>query len=152
MKIVFFALLCLILIGITSYSYAQFTDVNKSSKGIILPEVLVQEELRDIHGNLFAYFESDQIISISPLELNKFLDNQNQTNKEFIMKDGQKYERHQWEIKGDKFKTKHAFSSTKLLDVQENTLVTLITMRHDSFQTQPGDKSRVFWTLERPAN
>ena len=152
MKIVFFALLCLILIGITSYSYAQFTDIKRISEDIILPEVLLQLELRDIHGNLLAYMESDQIIGISPLELNKFLDNQNQTNKEFIMKDGQKFERHQWEIKGDKFLTKNALSSTRLLDLQENRLESLIVMRHDSYQTQPGDKSRVFWTVERPVN
>ena len=61
-----------------SYSYSQNTP---DEKNIELPEVLLQIVLRDSSGGLVAYIETDQFISISPLELNRFLDNQTQTRK-----------------------------------------------------------------------
>ena len=152
MKIILFSLLGLFLIGMVSYSYAQWTNVDKVEYDFELPQVLLQLEVRDPNGGLVSYLEDEQIIGISPMELNRFLDNQNQTRKEFFVKDGTKYESHQWEIRGDKFNVKSAFSSTRLLDIYENELVTLIVMRHDSYQTEPGDSSRVFWTIIRPVS
>jgi len=149
MKIVLFTLLFLILIGITSYSYAQWTVVNETT---ILPEVLLQMELRDSNGSLLAYAQSEQVIGFSPLELNSFLDNQNQTRKEFLIKDDKKYEIQQWEIHGVTFDKRHAYSSTRLLDTVQNEFVILLQMRHDSYQTEPGDTLRVFWTVIRPAS
>jgi len=149
MKIILFSLLCLILIGMISYSYAQYTIVDKNTK---LPEVMLQLELRDSNGGLIAYIESGQIIGISPLELNRFLDNQNQTRKEFLVIDDKKYESQQWEIKGDAYVSQLAYSGTRLLDIYQNEFETLLFMRHDSFQTQPGDTVRIFWTVIRPAN
>jgi len=152
MKIILFSLLCLISIGMISYSYAQFTDVDAKNTDLLLPKVLLQIELRDSNGNLLAYIEVDQIIGISPLELNRFLDNQNQTRKEFFIKDDKKYESQQWEVIGDAFTIKSAYSSTRLLESYQNELITLLVMRHDSYQTQPGDKSKLFWTIIRPAS
>jgi len=152
MKIVLFSLLCLTLIGMISYSYAQFTMIESVDENTVVPEVLLQLELRDSNGGLLAYFESDQILSISPIELNKFLDIQNQTIKEFFIKDDKKYESQKWEIRGDAFTLQSAYSITRLMDVQENELETLLQMRHDSFQTFPGDTSRLFWTIIRPAS
>ena len=151
MKIVLFSLLCLIMIGMISYSYAQFTDVDGKNTDLLL-KVLLQIEVRDSNGNLLAYLEVDQIIGISPLELNRFLDNQNQTSKEFFIKDDKKYESQQWEIIGDAFTLKSAYSSTRLLDSYQNELITLLVMRHDSYQTQPGDTTRIFWTIIRPVS
>jgi len=149
MKIILFSLLCLILIGMISYSYAQYTIVDRNTK---LPEVMLQLELRDSNGGLIAYIESEQIIGISPLELNRFLDNQNQTRKEFLVIDDKKYESQQWEIRGDAYVEQLAYSGTRLLDIYQNEFETLLFMRHDSFQTQPGDTVRIFWTVIRPAS
>jgi len=149
MKIVLFSLLCLILIGITLYSYAQMIIPDKDTK---LPEVMVQMELRDSNGSLVAYIETEEIRGISPLELNRFLDNQNQTRKEFLIKDDKKYELQQWESIGQTYDKKDSLSITRLLDVDQNELVILLVMRFDSFQVQPGDIVRVFWTVIRPAS
>jgi len=91
MKIILISLLCLVLIGISSYSYAQYTEVTSDTK---VPKVMLQLELRDIDGNFITYIETEQIIVIYPLELNEFLDNQN--NKEFLIKDDKVYEKIQW--------------------------------------------------------
>ena len=58
MKIILFTLLCLILVGMTSYSYAEWiTSFNKTTA----PEVVFQSELRDSNGNLVAYLVTDRI-------------------------------------------------------------------------------------------
>jgi len=150
MKIVLLSLLCLILIGITSYSYAQFTVVDNNTK--FLPEVMLQLILRDSNGNLLAYVEADQILSISPVELNRFLDNQNQTRKEFFIKDDKKYESQTWEVRGETINRQHVYSQTRLGDIYQNEFITLLLVRHDSFQTQIDDTVRIFWTVVRPAS
>jgi len=149
MKIVFFSLLCLILIGMTSYSYAQFTQVDKNTKS---PEILLQFQVRDPNGSLIAYIETDQVTSFDPLALNRFLDSLNHTGKEFFIKDDKKYERQQWEIPLETFDKKLAFSTTFLRDVYQHEVITVIAMRHDSFQTKPGDTIRIFWTTIRPVS
>jgi len=149
MKIVLLSLLCLILIGVTSYSYAEWT---KDVKDIELPKVLIQLELRDANGFLITYIESDQIIGIAPQELNYFLDVQNETRKEFFIKDDIKYEAQSWEQRPDKFTIKNAYSETRLIDVQENQFINLLDMRYDSFQSEPGDVLRIFWTITRPVS
>jgi len=93
-----------------------------------------------------------KIIVISPLELNRFLDNLNGTRKEFFIKDDKKYESQQWEIKGVTFDKRHAWSATRLIDVIQNEFLTLLQIRHDSYQTQPGDTVRIFWTVIRPVS
>jgi len=70
MKIILISLLWLFLIGISSYSYAQYTEVDSHFK---VPEVILQLELRDSDGNFLTYIEAKQIIVIYPLEFNKFL-------------------------------------------------------------------------------
>jgi len=149
MKIVLFSLLCLILIGMTSYSYAKWMQPDEVTE---LPEVMVQLVVRDSNGYLLAYMESDQIIGLDPLELNRFLDNQTETHKEFLIKDGKKYESQQWEITNNVFDQRLAYSITRLLDAYENEFIPLLTVRHDSYQTQPGDIVRMFWTVIRPAS
>jgi len=150
MKIVLFSLLCLILIGMISYSYAQWTVVDKNTTK--LPVIMLQGVLRDSNGILVAYVEAEQIIGISPLELNRFLDNQNQTRKEFFIKDDQKYEIQQWEMNPEKFSEKLAYSSSAPKDIFQNEFLVIIQMRHDSYQTQPGDTMRLFWTIIRPVS
>jgi len=147
MKIVLFSLLCLILIGMTSYSYAQFTVVDKNTR---LPEVLLQIEVRDSNGSLIAYIETERINKISTLELNMFLNIQNQTIKEFLIKDDKKYEMQQFETASETRDEKLAYSSSTLHTVIQNELVTLIEISYDSYQTQPGDTVRNFWTIIRP--
>ena len=149
MKIVLFSLLCLILIVMTSYSYAQGTVPEKNTE---LPEAFLQIVVRDSNGILIAYIESEQIIGINFSLFYKFLDNQNQTRKEFFIKDDKKYESQQWEVKGDVYIQKLAYAATRLLDLYQNEIATLVQMRHDSYQTQPGDTIRQFWTVIRPAS
>jgi len=149
MKIILFSLLCVILIGITSYSHAQYLEAEEDTE---LVEVIVQLELRDSNGNLLSYIEADQIIGISPFELNRFLDNLNNTRKEFFTKDDQKYEIQQWEKANEQFGKNLALSVTHLRDIYQNEYVIIINMRHDSFQAEPGDTLRVFWTIIRPVS
>jgi len=147
MKIVLFSLLCLILIEMTSYSYAEYEIVDKNTKD--LPEALAQVEIRNSNGDLIAYLETDQIIGLSRLELNRFLDVQNQTQKEFFIKDDIKYESQQWEIATETFGATLAYSASRLVDIYQHEFETLLLMRHDSYQTQPGDIVRVLWTVIR---
>ena len=149
MKIVLFSLLCLFLIGMTSYSYAQNTPDDENTE---LPEVLLQILLRDSNGSLVAYIETVRFLLINPLELNIFLDNQNQTRKEFFIKDDKKYESQKWETKHDEFSVQRTFSSTILKDVYQNEFVLVAQMLYDSYQTQPGDTARFFWTVVRPVS
>jgi len=152
MKIALFFLLCLILIGMTSYSYAaSWTSILSEIKNVPIT-VLLQLELRDINGFLITYIESSQIIGIAPQELNYFLDNQNQTHKEFFIKDDIKYKTQSWEQRPDKFTFKNAYSETRLIDVQENEFINLLDIRYDSFQSEPGDVLRIFWTVTRPVS
>jgi len=149
MKIVLFSLLCLILMGITSYSYAQQTPDEKNTE---LPtKIMLQLELRDSNGNLALYIEADQILAIFTPEINRFLDSQNITSKEFLI-EGDKYEVYQWEQSNQTFNTKSAYSTTRLLTVYQDEFLKPIIMRHDSIQTQPGDTLRIFWTVIRPAS
>jgi len=151
MKIVLFSLICLILIGMISYSYSQLTlDIHNTN--IKLPEVLLQVELRDSNGNLVTYIETTQIIAISPSELNIFLDNQKHTQKEFFTKDGKKYERQQFESTSEMYDKKRAISQISIVDKIQDKVVLLLQMRYDSYQTQPGDTVRNYWTIIRPAN
>jgi len=147
MRIIFVSLLCLILIGITSYSYAQFTVVDSYSK---VPEVLLQLELRDSDGNLITYIEAEQIIGINLLEFNEFLDNQKY--KKFLIKDGKAYEAIQWQGPTEIFSRKHAFSGFDLWIPDQNGFKHVMTMRHNSYQTQLGDILTVYWTVIRPAS
>ena len=149
MKIVLFFLLSLILIGITSYSYAEWVIVGKNTT---LPQVFVQMEVRDSNGGLLAYIETDQIIGLDPLALNRFLDNLNNTRKEFLIIDDKNYEVQQWEVSKGWSTSATAFSATKLLDIYQHEFITIILVRHDSFQVQPGDTARFFWTVIRPVS
>ena len=91
---VIFSILVVALFGMISYSYAQFTVVDKNTR---LPGVLLQIEVRDSNGNLVAYIETEGVAKISYLELNMYLDNQNQTHREFLIKDDKKYELQQFQ-------------------------------------------------------
>jgi len=151
MKIGLFSLICLTLIGMISYSYSQLT-VDIPNTNIKIPEVLLQVELRDSNGNLVAYIETTQILAISPSELNIFLDNQKHTHKEFFTKDGKKYESQQFESTSETYDKKRSISQISIVDIADKEPVLLLQMRYDSYQTQPGDTVRNFWTIIRPAN
>ena len=147
MKIILISLLCLVLIGITSYSYAHYTTVGPHTK---VPEVMLQLELRDSDENFITYIEAKQIILIFPLELNEFLDNQG--HHKFLIKDGKVYEVIQWQGQTEKFDKKHAYSQFDLWMPEQNEFKSVLTVRHNSYQTQPGDTLTVYWTIIRPAS
>ena len=147
MKIILISLLCLFLIGISSYSFAQYTEPDSNIK---LPEVMLQLELRDRDGNFITYIEAVQIIAIYPLELNEFLDNQN--NKEFLIKDGKAYEKIQWQGRTEDFDKQHAWSQFHLRSYVQDKSISVLIVRHNSYQTQPGDTITVYWTIVRPVN
>jgi len=146
MKIIFVSLLCLILIGITSYSYAQYTFVYSNTK---IPEVVLQLELRDSDGVLLTYIESKTVVAIDQLLFDKYLDNQ---YKEFFIRDGKAYEKIQVQGMTEKFDKKHAYSLFILWTYDQNEFKQVLAMAHNSYQTQPDDILRVFWTIVRPAN
>ena len=147
MKIIVISLLLLFLIGISSYSYAQYTVVDSHTK---VTEVMLQLELRDSDGNFLTYIEAKQIIVIYPLELNEFLDNK--SDKEFLIKDDKPYEVIQWQARTEKFNKQHAWSQFDLWAPEENNFKSVLTVRHNSYQTQPGDTVTVYWTIIRPAS
>ena len=146
MKIIFVALLCLILIGITSYSYAQYSWVYSNTK---IPEMMLQLELRDSDGVLLTYIESKALAAIDHSLLNKFLDKQ---NKEFFIRDGKAYEKIQWQGNTEIFHKRHAYSLFILWILDENKFKEVLAVPHNSYQTEPGDTLRIFWTIVRPAN
>ena len=146
MKIIFLSLLCLILIGITSYSYAQYYMIDSHT---ILPEIMLQLELRDSDGNLRTYIESKKIIAFDQLMFNKFFEKQ---NKEFLIKDGKAYEIIQFQGHTETFGRKHAMSLFILWGPEENTYKKVLAVAHNSYQVEPGDTLRVFWTIIRPVN
>jgi len=147
MKIILISLLCLFLIGISSYSYAQYTVVDSHTN---VPEVMLQLVLRDSDGNFLTYIEAKQIIVIYPLELNEFLDKQN--HKEFLIKDDKTYEIIQWQGKTEKYGEQNVYSQSNLWAYQQDEFKSVLTVRHNSFQTQPGDTLTVYWTIIRPAS
>jgi len=149
MKIIIFSLLCLILIGMISYSYAQFTVVDKNTR---LPVILLQIEVRDSNGSLVAYIETEQIIQISNLELNMYLQYLPSTHIEFLIKDDKKYKLQQFQPILETLDEKSAYSGSVLQMVIQNELVILLQMGYDTFQSQPGDTVRHFWTVIRPAS
>ena len=147
MKIILISLLCLILIGITSYSYAQGVFLVDSHTKV--PEVMLQLELRDSDGNLVSYIEAKQIIAINHVVLNKFLDNQNQ--KKLLIKDGKAYEKIQWQGPIEKFSKKHTYSGLILWSYEDGNEKAMY-VRYNSFQSQPGDTLTVYWTIVRPVS
>ena len=147
MKIILTILFGLIAIGVTSYSYGQYTVVDSDT---VLPEVMLQLELRNASGGLVTYIEATQIIAIYPNELNSFLDKINY--KEFLIKDGKAFEKIQWQGRTEKFEKQHAFSQFNLWDTSFDEPLALLTVRHHSYQTQPDDTITVYWTIIRPAN
>jgi len=147
MKIIIISVLCLFFIGISSYSFAQYTEPDLNTK---LPEVMLQLELRDSDGNFITYIEAVQIIVIYPLELNEFLDNQN--NKEFLIKDDKAYEKIQWQARTEKFTKQHAWSQFNLYSYVQDKVIPVLTVRHNSYQSQPGDIIKVYWTIVRPVS
>jgi len=147
MKIILISLLCLILIGITSYSYAQGVFLVDSHTKV--PEVMLQLELRDSDGNLVSYIEATQVIAIDPLKLNEFLDGINY--KEFLIKNGKAYEKIQWQGITEKLK-KHTYSQFNLWVYDQNELKMVLSVRHNSYQAQPGDTLTIYWTIIRPAS
>ena len=149
MKIILFSLLCLILMGMTSYSYAQETYDDENTE---LPtKIMLQMELRDSNGILALYIEADQILAIYTPGIDRFVDSQNITSKEFLI-EGDKYDVYQWEQSNQNFDERSAYSTTRLLTVEQDEYTKPIVMRHDSIQTQPGDVLRIFWTVIRPAS
>ena len=147
MKIIIISLLGLFLIGISSYSYAQYTAVDSHTN---VPEVMLQLVLRDSDGNLVTYVEGVQIIMINPLKFNEFIDNQ--SHKEFLIKDGKPYEIIQWQGKTENFNKRHAYSQFILWANDQGEFKKVLLVRHDSYQSQPGDILSVYWTIIRPAN
>ena len=111
---------------------------------------MLQLELRDSDENFITYIEAEQIILIYPLELNEFLDNQNY--KKFLIKDDKVYEIIQWQGKTEKFVKQHAYSQFDLWIPEQNEFKSVLTVRHNSYQTQPGDTLTVYWTIIRPAS
>ena len=147
MKIILISLICIFLMGISSYSFAQYTVVDSDT---LVPQVTLQLELRDLDGNFLTYIETEQIIVIYPSELNKFLDNQN--HKEILIDDDNTYELIQWQGQTEKFDKKHAYSQFSLWIPEQNLFQEVLVLRHNSYQTQPGDTLTVYWTIIRPAN
>jgi len=148
MKIVLFSLLCLILIGITSYSYAQTYD-EKNTK---LPtKIMLQLELRDSNGNLALYIEAEQILAIYTPGIDRLVDSYNITSTEFFIEDD-KYDVYQWEQSNQTFDTRSAYSTTRLITIYQDEFTKPIIMRHYSIQSEPGDILRIFWTVIRPAS
>ena len=145
MKIILISLFWLFLIGISSYSYAQYSVVDSNT---IVPEVMLQFVIRDSDGNLLTYIEAKQIIVIYPLELKEFLDKQ---PKKLFIKDDKAFEIIQWQGRTENFNKQHAWSQFNLWVTLQAEPEIVLVVRHNSYQTQPGDTIAVYWTIIRPA-
>ena len=147
MKILIISLFCIFLIGISSSSYAQYTFVDSNTK---VPEVMLQFVIRDSDGNLLTYIEAKQIVEFYPKELNEFLDKQKY--KKFFIKDGKAFEIIQWQGGTENFNKQHAWSQFQLWATLQSEPQIVLVVRHNSYQSQPGDTITIYWTIIRPAS
>jgi len=109
--------------------------------------IIVEERVDGIESSYIAL--SDGEIAIDPLKLNEFLDGINY--KKFLIKDGKAYEKIQWQGRTEKLK-KHTYSQFDLFAYEQNEFKRVLTVRHNSYQGQPGDTLTVYWTIIRPAS
>ena len=139
---------------LNSYAQSWFQSQIKAPHDVSteLPVIMLQLVLRDSNGILVAYVEAEQIIGIAPAELDRFLDKLDLTKKEFFMKDDTKYEILQWEKQIESYAETLIFSGSRLIDIHQNEYLLVLSIRHDSFTSHPGDTLRVFYTITRPAS
>ncbi len=83
------------------------------------------------------------------MELNEFLDKQGP--KKFFIKDGKAFEIIQWQGRTENFSKQHAWSQFNLWVTLQSEPQTVLVVRHNSYQSQPGDTIAVYWTIIRPA-
>lgn len=127
-------------------SYVQFTGAQQDQR---LPEVLLQLQLRNSDGQLFAYIEGTKIVKPRPLLLNKYLDDK--PNKKIITKEGKAFELIQWQGRTDRFNKVHSMALFQLKVPIDDEYRNALLINHEAYQIQPGDTATVYWTIIRPA-
>ena len=115
----------------------------------LLPEVLLQLQVRNSDGQLLAYIEGTKIEQPRPLLLNQYLDDK--PNKKIITKEGKAFELIQWQARTETFQKVHSMAMFQLKVPVDNEYRNALMINHEAYQIQPGDTVTVYWTIIRPA-
>jgi len=148
MKILIILLLVIVFFTTIEISYSQLVSPKHVQD---VPQVLLQLQLRNSDGQLVAYVEATKILRINSDLLNEYLDTL--PSKKAITIDGKNYELFQFQRRTETFVKTHSMAlfDLKVLPI-DGTSRTALTMNHDAYQVEAGDKISVFWTVIRNSN
>ncbi len=140
----FLALVLLIAISFSSFSYAQ-TQTSLET-GIFIS---VQSELRNSDGQLITFLESSKFTHLNLSPLYDFLDFEASLgNDPIITIDGKNYQVIQ-RTRIITFDSDSVIGSTNLSDNLDGAEILLARFIHDGFSVVPGDSLKSTWTFVR---
>jgi len=125
----------------------------RKQKGVMEEiKILLQMVQRDKEGNLISYIESTQNLLVRPSSLHWYL--MQQHNKNYVMIDNQPYEVIHWPGNEPPAKKSHYSMAMYILMAKVPNIgpTGLVTMNHEAYQVEPGDKLEVYWTAFLPIN
>lgn len=144
MKSFLILVLFLIIISLTSFSYAQ--TQTSLEDGLFIN---VQTELRNSDGQLITYLESSKFTDLNVSALNDFLDFEASVGNDPIIKiDDKKYQIIQ-RTRTILFDSDTVFGSTNIFDTIDGQKVPLARFAHDGFPVVSGDSLKSTWTFVR---
>jgi len=112
------------------------------------PEVLLQIQLRNSDDKLVAYVEGTKILRINSALLNKHLDSL--PSKKIISMDDKNYELFQWQGRTETFTRTHSIAMYALKVPIDGENRNALTINHEAYQVELGDKISIYWTIMRP--
>ena len=125
----------------------------RKEKGVMEEiKVLLQLVLRDKDGNLISYIEATEKLRVRPSSLHWFV--MQQYNVEYVMIDNEPYEVIHWRGNEPPANKSHYSMAMYVLmgKVPDIGTTALVTMNHEAYQVEPGDKLQVYWTVFLPIN
>jgi len=138
----FLALVLLVAISFTSFSYAQ----TSLETGIFIS---VQSELRNSDGQLITFLESSKFTHLNLPSLYDFLDFEASLGSDPIVTiDGKNYQVIQ-RTRTITFDSDSVIGSTNLSDSLDGAEILLARFTHDGFPVVPGDSLKSTWTFVR---
>lgn len=112
------------------------------------PYALAQIVLRDPNGKLVGYVETDKVISLDSVLLNKYLDTI--SDKKIISIDGKNFQMIQIEWNHETFSINHAEGIYSMIPYIDGSYQDVLDLKHDGYQVTPGDSIQIYYTFIRP--
>ena len=125
----------------------------RKEKGVMEEvKILLQMVQRDKEGNLISYMESTETLRVRPASFHWFLMQQHNIN--YVMIDNEPYEVIHWPGNEPPARKSHYAMAMYVLmgKVPDIGSTSLVTMNHEAYQVEPGDKLEVYWTAFLPIN